>query len=98
MASRDAGTNGERRADVGCPVLQVGYELDRFALFHGYDHAAVAEPLGDSHSTIGSDHTDNATKGAQDAASGIVAERGCVVRESGQVDEHERAGDTHEFG
>ena len=96
VAGRQAGPDGQRRTDVGGPLLEVEDELDGVALVDGHDHAAVTEPLGDAHAAIGGDRAHDAAERAEDTARGIVAEGSGVVRESGQVDEHERAGDTHE--
>ena len=91
----DPGAHRQRRADIGRALTQVEGEGDRLGLIDGDDHAAVAEPLGDAHAALGGDLANDRPEGAEQATGGIVAEHAGVVGESGQVDEHERAGDTH---
>ena len=59
------------------------------------DHAAVAEPLGDAHAALAGDLAHDRPERAQDPAGRVVAEGRGVVREPGQVDEDEGAGNTH---
>ncbi len=96
MTGGEAGADRERGAHVGGLLLEVEHELDGVALVDRDDHAAVTEPLRDAHPSFRRHLADDPPEGAEDAAGCVVAERCGVVRESGQVDEHERAGDTHE--
>ena len=95
MTGCDAGADGERVADLGRPALEVEREADGVVLLDGHAHAAVAEPLGDPHSPFGSDRSDDRAKRAQDAPGRVVAEGRRVVREPGQVHEHEGSGNAH---
>ena len=65
-------------------------------LLDGHDHAAVAEPLGDAHAPLAGDLADERAERAEDPPGGVVAERGGVVGEPGEVDECEGAGNAHD--
>ena len=97
MTGGEAGADGQRSTHVGGLLLEIEHELDGIGLIDRHDHAAVTQPLGDAHTAIGGDRAHDAAERAEDATRRIVAERSGVVRESGQVDEDERAGDTHDI-
>ena len=91
----DAGPQRERRAHVGGALFELERERERVGLLDADDHAAVAEPLGDAHAAFGRHLADDRAERAEDPPGRVVAEGSGVVREPGQVDEDERAGDTH---
>ena len=95
VAAGDPGAHRERRTDVGGALAEIEREGDGVGLVDGDDHAAVTEPLGDADAALGRDLAHDRPKGAEQPSGGVVAERAGVVGEPGEVDEHERAGDTH---
>ena len=95
MPGGDADPERQRRADLGGSALELEREVDGVALLDRHDHAAVTEPLGDSHATLAGDLAGQRPERAEDPPGGVVAEGRRVVREPGEVDEGEGAGDAH---
>ena len=55
VAAGDADPQRQRGAHLAGPLVEVEGGGDAVGLVDGDDHAAVAEPLGDAHATVGGD-------------------------------------------
>ena len=85
-------------ADLFTARLHVESEANGHLLVDGHDHASVAQPLVDADAPGGGHIADLGPELGQNVACGGVPVASRVLRESGQIHEHEGSFDFHDWG